>query len=261
MPSVSVGSQEILGKAEREFGKQQVVGKSDLGKNDFLKLLVAQLQHQDPMNPSEDKEFISQLSEFTSLEQLTNINGGIETMNNSSGRQEMISAVSFIGKEVVANGYMVSKQKQNVSALYFTLKEPITRGIVNIYDQDNNLVRSEGLGAKQAGVYNYTWDGLNQKGQAMRDGLYSIAVAAEGVDGKPVLVKTEVSGAVAGVHTEGTDHYLRLADGRVVKFANVSEVVNPSASQKPENSSGSDNNNDNDSDGNNNDDDQNDSDK
>lgn len=63
---------------------------SELGKDDFLKLLVAQLQSQDPLNPMEDKDFISQMAQFTSLEQMKNMNMAVQ----------ITQATSYIGKQV-----------------------------------------------------------------------------------------------------------------------------------------------------------------
>ncbi|ATH91424.1 flagellar basal body rod modification protein [Bacillus glycinifermentans] len=75
---------------------------SDLGKDDFLKLLVTQLQHQDPLNPMEDREFIAQMATFSSLEQMTNLNS---TMSTFVGLQDPMSMyVSWIGKEVTYEG-------------------------------------------------------------------------------------------------------------------------------------------------------------
>jgi flagellar basal-body rod modification protein FlgD len=70
--------------------------KTELGKDDFLKLLITQLTHQDPLNPMEDKEFISQMAQFSSLEQLTNLNAGLESMTNFA----MTNAVNYIGRTV-----------------------------------------------------------------------------------------------------------------------------------------------------------------
>jgi flagellar basal-body rod modification protein FlgD len=70
--------------------------KTELGKDDFLKLLITQLTHQDPLNPMEDKEFIAQMAQFSSLEQLTNLNAGLESMTNFA----MTNAVNYIGRTV-----------------------------------------------------------------------------------------------------------------------------------------------------------------
>jgi len=70
--------------------------KTELDKDDFLKLLITQLTHQDPLNPMEDKEFIAQMAQFSSLEQLTNLNAGLESMTNFV----MTNAVNYIGRTV-----------------------------------------------------------------------------------------------------------------------------------------------------------------
>ena len=68
--------------------------KSTLGKDDFLKLLIAQLTHQDPMNPLEDKDFIAQMAQFSTLEQMTNMNKSIEEMVSMN----KATAVGYIGR-------------------------------------------------------------------------------------------------------------------------------------------------------------------
>jgi flagellar basal-body rod modification protein FlgD len=67
-----------------------------LGKDDFLKILITQLTHQNPLEPMEDKEFIAQMAQFSSLEQMTNVAASMESLANFS----MINAVSFIDRTV-----------------------------------------------------------------------------------------------------------------------------------------------------------------
>ena len=68
-----------------------------LGKDDFLKLLVSQLQHQDPMNPVDDKDFMGQMAQFTSVEQLTNMATAIDRMSTAS---QSTQSIALIGKTV-----------------------------------------------------------------------------------------------------------------------------------------------------------------
>lgn len=199
--------------------------KTTMDQDAFLTILVAQLTNQDPMNPMEDKEMTSQLAEFSSLEQLTNINTNIKAMGADDEYQQMLAATSFIGKSVKAQGYNLSKEGDAVSTLHYGLGETVNNLRMNIYDQSGDMVSSIDLGSKQAGSYQYTWDGRDANGKELPDGSYSVAMVAEDVNGEPVLVQTEVAGEVTGVVSENGEYYLRLADGRFVNFANVIEVV------------------------------------
>lgn len=87
---------------------------SELGKDDFLKLLVTQLQYQDPMNPMEDKEFIAQMAQFTSLEQMKNMNASVQ----------ITQATSFIGKQVSWDDDLGVLQYGTVNAVRIMNGEP-----------------------------------------------------------------------------------------------------------------------------------------
>ncbi len=234
-----VGFNSILGRAEAEMeASNKPTHKSELDKDDFLKLLMTQMQNQDPANPMEDKEFIAQMAQFSSLEQLTNMNSNIEYMANDNAQEQMVSAVSFIGKDVKAEGYNISREGDEISKVFYGLGEPVANAFINIYDQEQNLVRTVDLGSKAKGTYEFEWDGKDWSGKNVPDGVYSIGMAAEDANGKPVMVKTEVSGEVTGVVSENGQQFLHLKDGRYINFLNVREVVNPNVVDSGESSEG-----------------------
>ncbi|THB67940.1 MAG: flagellar hook assembly protein FlgD [Desulfovibrio sp.] len=227
----------IVGRAETDFdyyGENKTTGDSEMGKEEFLTLLVAQLSNQDPLNPVEDKEFTAQLAEFSSLEQLTNISDGIEALGQANEMESMVSAVSFIGKDIRSKGDSISIDGDEVSSMYYELDEPISRGYINIFDSSGNLVVTEYLSASQAGFYEYQWNGQDYQGEELSDGVYYAYMAAEGANGEAVLVSTDVSGKVAGVQTINGTQYLRLTDGRMVNFMDIKEVVDPSSTNSEE---------------------------
>ncbi|MBG0775089.1 MAG: flagellar hook assembly protein FlgD [Desulfovibrionaceae bacterium] len=221
----------IIGKAETDFGLGagaiKTWGKADLGKQDFLNLLVAQLQHQDPLNPMEDKEFTAQLAQFSSLEQLNAISDGINTMAQQSAYQDMFAAVDFIGKSVRATGSSISKGAETTSVVYYDLDRDVAKSLINIFDSAGNMVDSEDLGAQNMGSHEFVWDGKNKDGNVLDDGIYYFAMAAEDENGQAALIYPDVSGEVAGVVTENGSHYLRLTDGRYINLLQVKEVVKP----------------------------------
>ena len=224
----------LIGQADNSYYAKSSEGSDDLGKMDFLNILVAQLQNQDPMNPMDDKEFTAQLAQFSSLEQLTNIAEGVDNLNASSQQKDMFDAVSFIGKEVRAEGYAVSKEGSTVSTLYFDLDRTITGGFINVFDSNGNIVLTEEMGGRQAGTYEYKWDGTDYNGNETTDGVYYIYMSATDAAGNPVLIYTDVNGTVAGIQSENGQVVLRLEDGRYINLLLVKEVVNPSETEEAE---------------------------
>ncbi|MGE4292527.1 MAG: flagellar hook assembly protein FlgD [Desulfovibrio sp.] len=220
------GVSNIVGGYEKYVAEQAAPkDKTQMDKNDFLMLLVAQLNHQDPLNPMEDTEMTGQLAEYSSLEQLTNMNTTLESMLAQSTADQMTTAVSFIGKSVVANGYNVTKSDTQVSTISYNLGEAVSSLRVNIYDSEGDIVRTDLLGSQKPGVFEYAWDGRDDNGNLVANGTYSVGMLGEDVDGKQVMVQTQVSGVVTGVVTEDSGYYLRLEDGRYVNFNFVTEVV------------------------------------
>ena len=220
---------QILGAQESRLSASNTPtkDKATMDQDAFMTILVAQLTHQDPLNPMEDTEMTSQLAEFSSLEQLTNINDGIKNLGNSQQQSDMLSAVSFIGKEVKAEGYKISLDAGNASTVYYGFGEPVSQIMMNIYDSEGAIIRSIELGSKDKGSYQFEWDGKNEGEQAMPDGQYGIGILGQDKDGKAVMVQTEISGKVDAVVNEGGTQYLRLKDGRYISFMNVKEVVDP----------------------------------
>ncbi len=213
-----------------EYGyapREKNLGSDSLGKHQFLQLLMAQIQHQDPLNPMDDKQFVAQMAQFSSLEQLTNIDDGVKELNGNFQRKDMMSAVSFLGKEVKADGYSISKAGNTVGKVFYGFDQPVHNLYVNIFDEFGNLIHTDELGSRQAGNYEYVWDGKNWDDAPQPDGVYQVAIGAETIEGESVQVDTSVSGTVSGVAAEDGQHYLPLTDGRVLNFLDVNEVVNP----------------------------------
>ena len=225
----------ILGAAEREFN-QGAKGNDRLAadKETFLKLLVAQLTHQDPLDPTEDKEFITQLAQFTSLEQLQSINSGMTTLNDTMYQTQMLSAATYIGKSIVASGDQITKlsDEENVytTDIIYTIDEDIARGEIHIMDANGNLKFSDVITAKNAGSYVYQWKGYDSSGKECADGNYTAVTAFFDANDRVVLASTQFVGMVTSTMQRDGVYYLVLAGGREVELTNVNEVYQGSTS-------------------------------
>ena len=172
---------------------------SVMGKDDFLTLLVAQLQHQDPLNPAESTEFTAQLAQFSSLEQLQNIESTLSGFEVYQSTLNNIQSSGFIGKTVTATGSMFGVNGGNPDAIRFDLVNDADSVYIQVYDKFGGFVTDIQAGARQAGEQQVAWDGRDSNGAAVADGSYTFTVMAMNTDGTIVSSNSYTTGIVTGV--------------------------------------------------------------
>ncbi|HTP63775.1 MAG TPA: FlgD immunoglobulin-like domain containing protein [Geobacteraceae bacterium] len=199
--------------------------KQDVGfnQNDFLQMLVAELQNQDPMNPQDSSQFVTQLAQISQVEQTYNINSNLQTLLNSMNNSTALSTVSFIGKDITAQGSQVALTSGGTAALGFTLPSAATQVTVQIQDANGNTVRTLTQGATAAGASSITWDGLSDSGQTLPSGTYSFAVSGTSASGQAIQGSTVLQGLVTGVDMSGTTPAL-IVNGTSVPLTSVVSV-------------------------------------
>lgn len=197
--------------------------KNIMGKNDFLHLLVAQLEAQDPLNPMDSTGFTAQLAQFSSLELLQNID---TTLGGLSGSQAVLTnsqAVGFIGKSITAVGNQIQAHEDGGAALQFDLDEDAAGIYAKIYDGQGNYINQIEVGATAAGRHSINWDGLDYLGGRAPKGNYTYEVSAIDELGNSVGVTTFASGTVTGVQYKDGQAFLQC-DGREIALGNVVQV-------------------------------------
>jgi flagellar basal-body rod modification protein FlgD len=172
---------------------------SVMGKDDFLTLLVAQLQHQDPLNPAESTEFTAQLAQFSSLEQLQNIESTLSGFEVYQSTLNNIQSSGFIGKTVTATGSMFGVNGGNPDPIRFDLVNDADSVYIQVYDKFGGFVTDIQAGARQAGEQQMAWDGRDSNGAAVADGAYTFTVMAMNTDGAIVSANSYTTGIVTGV--------------------------------------------------------------
>ncbi len=161
---------------------ESTINTQSLGKDDFLKLLLAQMQNQDPLNPTDNTEFVAQLAQFSSLEQMTQMNSNLESMieNNVQTTDSINRAmmVNYFGMNINAEvSDFVFDGEQPVD-LNFILESGFTTGKIEIMDSEGNLVRTLSLKSMEAGNGTVTWNGVNNRGITAEAGDYSFKLTA-----------------------------------------------------------------------------------
>jgi flagellar basal-body rod modification protein FlgD len=195
-----------------------------LGKDEFLKLLVAQLQNQDPMNPMAGDQMAAQLAQFSSLEQLQQINATLANQSSASGSVlgaiQASSAVNTIGKTVIAIGDQVQiGGDSGAKSVTATIATP-GKGTLHIYNAAGVEVGTRALGEVKNGKQTFA---LGDAAEGLADGAYTYSIDVEDVNGNAVEVQTYTTGRVEGISSSSNGIMLQIG-GMFVPYGNVIEV-------------------------------------
>lgn len=185
-------------------------------KETFMKLLVAQLEHQNPLSPMDNTEFTQQLAQFTSLEQLQNMNASLSALMNAQTTTNGLQAATLIGKQVQAQADTTQVSKQGEATPFqYTLAADSANVQINVLDQAGNTTRTINARNQKAGPQTLTWDGKDAAGKPLPAGDYHFQVTATDKAGKPVAVEESLQGIVEGVTYDGNHPYLIVGGNRV----------------------------------------------
>jgi flagellar basal-body rod modification protein FlgD len=223
----SVADPNFQAKANRVKG----VGNPDLDKDAFLKLMLAQLQQQDPTNPMQSHEMAAQLAQFTSVEQLTNINENMKAMTQAQGQQGQYDVLSLIGKHVSGDSSQIDRKKGDKEHIIeFSLPQDVSSAKVAIKDIKGVVVREYELNELKEGKNQLSWNGLLDNGQDARVGEYVVHIDAQ-ANGQKVKANTQFSGAVDGVQFSSKGPVL-MVGGKTLNLSDVKQIQVPKAEEK-----------------------------
>ncbi len=187
-----------------------------MGKDDFLLLLTAQLQNQDPLSPLDPTEFTAQLAQFSSLEQLLDINNNLESLQLYAMAGNNAAYADLIGKTVTASGGSLDVQGGAVSGpLAFELEGDASAVFIDIYNESGTLVKSLIAGEHAAGHHTMTWDGRNDAGNQVDDGAYYYQIKATDANLNMVRAQGLTKGVVEGVSYQNGTAMLMLGSREI----------------------------------------------
>lgn len=197
--------------------------KKDLGRDEFLTLLITQLKNQDPLSPLESSDFTAQLAQFSSLEQLFGMNETLANIQNTLRAQESGNVLDYIGKVVKTYDNTVFIKEGNMESNAFTLEDGADATIF-VYNSEGIEVRRIYAGWKEAGEHDLVWDGRDSSGNLVSDGIYFFEVEAIDENGFIVPYDAYLTGEVTGVTYQNSIPYLMIGN-KLVAPGNVIEVT------------------------------------
>ena len=188
---------------------------SSLGKDDFLKLLLTEMQYQDPTQPMDTDKILSQTSQLATLESSDNTNKTLTNLATSLQGSQQLSTVSAIGKIADLGDNTITSAGDGKSIdfpLYFP--SAVTAGVATISDTNGNAVSTINIAQNPAGTYSFTWDGKDSSGNIAAKGSYSVSAAYTDANGNQKTTKVGVY-PIDSVKFDGTQTLLGVGPNYV----------------------------------------------
>lgn len=187
----------------------------------FLKLLTAQLQNQDPLEPMDTSQFTQQLVQYSSVEQNIYTNKNLETLIALQQNAGLGSAVSYIGRDVTADTSEAALA-DGQAAWTYTLPSTAASVSLTVTDASGKTVFS-GTGPVEAGIHTVGWDGVTSSGGTAPEGVYKLTVKAVDSAGQTLTAPLTLTGRVTGIETVDGEVVLDVG-GVKLKLSDVTAV-------------------------------------
>lgn len=194
-------------------------GAQELGKDAFLQLLVAQIKNQSPLNPQDSSQFLSQLSQFSSLEQLQNMTTGIDSLASLQAASLNTQNVEMVGKRIRYQGNEVQVTEGKPMELRYDLDNTAASVKVTIKNKLGGVEKVVSLSGRENGRNDVTLDDLD-----LKPGTYTVEYEAQNAKGEKVNVTSYGEGRVSGVTFDGEKTLLMVGKNRIGP-SKVAEVL------------------------------------
>lgn len=205
----------------------RTVGNSQMDKDAFLKLLLTQMKNQDPTTPLKSHEMAAQLAQFTSLEKLTNIADGIDSLRKEAKPGQNFEALNLIGKSISVDGGKVARTEESeVHEIKFRLMGAPNSTELKIRDAAGNLIRKLTLNGLKEGENVVTWNGVLEDGTKAPKGDYTVEVDAIASNGNKLMAEMKQEGTITGVNFTASGPVLMLGNKKVA-LSDVKQIVDP----------------------------------
>lgn len=215
----------LEGLAQRQQAKDQAQNEA-LGQNEFFELMIAQLKHQDPLNPLSNQEFIGQVAQFSTANGVQQMRDSMQQLAGAFQSSQALQASTLVGRDVLVAGNTIALSPDHAASGAVELPQAVSGITINISTPAGEVVRTFELGPHAAGLVHFAWDGLGNDGQALRSGNYTIQ--AETIsDGErqniPVLVQAQVESVTLTQEPPGLT--LNVKNSGSVPLADVRQVL------------------------------------
>ena len=215
--------------------------KKTLDKDDFLKIMITQMQHQDPTKPFEADKLASEIAQITSVEQLQNVNRALTKLATQNRPLERLAMTNLLGKTVTVDKNRFLHQKGTNESLSFTLPEEAKSVKVALISEKGEVVLEKDLGAQKAGLVSFSWDGKKSNFNDSDTGNYVMQVQAKGKQEQNLSVNAQARVKIIGISYQGEEPVFLVGDrdrqekvtmNNIIQIDDADSTVLPQALQQ-----------------------------
>jgi len=190
---------------------------SQATEDQFLTLLLAQMNNQDPLNPLENSEVTTQLAQISTVSGIEDLNKTMTQLLERTQNSNAVDGAAMIDRQVLVSSDRLVLTNDNEQTVYAgaRLNSDSSAVQVEIYGKDGNAVRTIDLGPQAAGLVTFEWDGLDQEGNSLDAGEYRMQVVGQ-TEAGPQVAAPLAATAVTGVTSNGDTLDYRLANGTTI---------------------------------------------
>jgi flagellar basal-body rod modification protein FlgD len=190
----------------------------NLGQRDFLRLMVAQAQHQDPLQPQANGEFLSQLAQFSTNDGITKMQESLQQLAFSMQSGETLQASTLVGRNVMVSSDKLALSPDSENKVTIDMVPGASELVASVYSETGELIKTMPLGQPPVGPFSFKWDGTNNKLEPMPQGNYTVKVACK-YQGREEALSTMTSAKVESIRVG------RVGEGVQLNLAGIGEVA------------------------------------
>lgn len=199
--------------------------KKTLGKDDFLRIMITQMRHQDPTSPFKPDQMAAQMAQFASVEQLSNMNQSLQKMSSQNNPLEKLAMTNMIGKVVTVDRERFSHTEGQSESLAFVLPADAAEVKAEVVSENGETVFSKDLGPTKAGESSFAWDGAKMNTLPAKAGTYVLRVEAKDASGQSLNTNPQTQARIVGVSFEGAEPVFLVGDAKRQEKITLRNIV------------------------------------
>lgn len=218
----SATSAEVIAALQKS--STSTTSKTEEAQTRFLKLLTEQLKNQDPLNPMDNAQMTSQLAQISTVDGIDKLNKTLTSLLEGSQSSEALQAAALVGKSVMVEGTSLTLSGSKAYG-GFELATAADKVTVTVKDSKGLEVRKMELGAHDAGVFNFAWDGKSTNGSQAVDGNYTISISATRGSDTVKTTSLQLSAVNSVLRTSSGSVSLDVGSGNLVSLSDIKQIL------------------------------------